>query len=68
MKPLVEVFWVDSAFSTEGHGLAKQRSVGYLVKRTKKFIVIAQTREWDGSYGDRLTVATNMLKKVRRIR
>ncbi|HEX5912498.1 MAG TPA: hypothetical protein VFY54_05140 [Rubrobacter sp.] len=68
MKPLVEVFWTDHAFSPDGNGLVKQRSVGFLVKEKKRFIVIAQSCDENGKYMDRLTVGRDMLRKVKRLR
>ena len=66
--PIYEVQWDDHAFSPEDEGTIKQRSVGYLIRKNKKIVVIAQSRDANGKYMDKLTVDKRMVRKVKRLR
>ncbi len=64
---IVEVEWNDHSFAraAEDAGIARQRSVGYLVKRTKKALVLAQSWGENGPE-EVLTIGRVMIRKERR--
>jgi hypothetical protein len=75
--PRVEVRWQDHVFSSgeydkvDDKRLAEQKSVGYLMKKTKKVLVIAQSRATFRSgrkaYNETLTIDMRTKPKVRKL-
>jgi hypothetical protein len=69
----VEVWWVDAQQVQHRHEaqLVPRRSIGWLTKRTKARVVIAQTRNREGGkmvYEDFLTIPRSTVRRIRRLR
>ena len=72
---LVEVHWTDS-YTMHGWRGDEQpdgeplecRSVGYLVKRSKKVVVVCQNVSEQGSTGDWMTIPASCIRRVRRLK
>lgn len=73
--PLVEVSWVDSASTNGWRGKqepddvpCKCRTVGYLLKRTKRTLTVAQNLSEFGSTGEWMQIPAAVVKRVRRLK
>lgn len=71
--PLVEVHWVDSAFTAGWRRAPAQlsncRTTGYLVHKNKRFINIAMNSDApDETYGEVMAIPRSCVKKIRRLK
>lgn len=72
-KRRVEVWWVDAQSAQHPHEsrLVPRRSIGWLTKRTKTKVTIAQTRNREGGktvYEDFLAIPRSTVRRIRRLR
>jgi hypothetical protein len=73
-KPrIAEVVWDDHAFHSGDYsrdqGTVVQRSVGYVVKITKRTIRLAQSYQKDGKkFGEVITIDKRMMRSYRRLK
>ena len=72
--PMVCITWQDSCIESDwlhdadaAMCVAEIRSVGWLLKKTRTTITIAQSIDWEGKTGDRLTVPIRVITKVTHI-
>ena len=72
--PLVQITWLDSCAQADWlHAaeadmpVAEITSVGWLLQDTPQQITIAQSVDWEGKTGERLTVPRGVVTRVRRI-
>lgn len=73
---LVEVEWIDSAArgrwasreDYEKHDIVTCRSVGYVVKRSARAVVLVQSQSADGDCSDGMAIPRAAVTKVRRLK
>lgn len=72
--PRVEVSWVDSAVSGGWRSLEEFRgaaqlaqcvTVGLLIKKTKKLVVVAQSAAKDGDVADAIAIPISCVRSIR---
>lgn len=74
-QPLVEVYWIDS-FATHGwsapvegyHPGTLWTSVGYLLRNSRREVVICQSKDPWGKTGENLTIPRSCVRWIRRPR
>ena len=72
--PMVCITWHDSCTEADwlhdadaSMGVVEIRSVGWLLKKTRTSVTIAQSIDWEGKTGERLTVPKRVITKLTRI-
>lgn len=68
---VILVDWFDIAYGA-GHWdptitPAKVSSVGYLVRKTKKELIVAMSRAWDSDHGGLLAIPMGCVKSIKRL-
>lgn len=74
--PVVEIEWLDAVLRSGSQdadkhareGLMTRFTVGYLVGKTRRQVVLAMTDDRDGRVDDALTVPLAWIKKMRYLR
>ena len=72
---LVEVKWVDSAFNQgwrlkydSDTSISECKTVGYLIKKNKKQLVIAMNVNDDGGYGEAMAIPIECVKSIKKVK